>query len=575
MARTPLLRGLVRALRQARDASRSQVPVRELVETRAAEALTRRRFLAASAAVAAPVLVGCSPEPRTPAVAARGARVAIVGAGLAGLHAAHRLKRLGVEATVYDAAERVGGRVFTDRRTFPEGMHGELGGELIDSGHQTMLDLAAELGIDLYDYANDDPSLEKLCAWFGGHRLTEAAILDGFMPIAQHIDAALATLRDRDDPWVYWDDHRNGDALDALSLAEWLDRAGARGPVRDLLETAYVTEYGLDADHSDCLNLLFLVSTDTKAFEVFGDSDERFHAKTGNEAFAERLAASLDPERIRRGSRLEAVSRAADGRYALTFAEGASAKEVVADHVVFALPFTMLRRVDLRVALPPVKARAIRELGYGTNTKMMCGFSSRPWRERWRSDGSAYADTFQSTWETSRLQPGKSGIITHYTGGSTGVAIGQGTPAERMAAFLAQFDALFPGAQAASNGKVARMHWPSHAFTLGSYSAYLVGQYGAFSGAEIGRVGNIHFCGEHTSLDAQGYMEGAALTGAMAADEVAEDLGVAAKTMAVAPEPSLPYRASDPTIPASRILARARAARVFRRWSSAPPAPKR
>jgi monoamine oxidase len=60
----------------------------------------------------------------------------------------------------------------------------------------------------------------------------------------------------------------------------------------------------------------------------------------------------------------------------------------------------------------------------------------------------------------------------------------------------------------------------------GSYSAYKVGQYTKFAGTEGERVGNLHFCGEHTSFEAQGYLEGAAETGLRAAREVLMDLGV-------------------------------------------------
>jgi monoamine oxidase len=57
-------------------------------------------------------------------------------------------------------------------------------------------------------------------------------------------------------------------------------------------------------------------------------------------------------------------------------------------------------------------------------------------------------------------------------------------------------------------------------FLGGSYSVWLVGQLTAFGGAEGRREGAIHFAGEHTSLDQQGYMEGGAVTGLRAAHEV-------------------------------------------------------
>jgi monoamine oxidase len=136
-------------------------------------------------------------------------------------------------------------------------------------------------------------------------------------------------------------------------------------------------------------------------------------------------------------------------------------------------------------------------------------------------------------------------------GGQKGVAMGEGTPEQRAAAFLEGFNRVFPGVKDVANGIAVRMHWPSYPLVQGSYSAYKVGQFTTIAGAEIERVGNLHFCGEHTSLDAQGFMEGAALTGAMAADEVSGDLGLAVE---------------ERLGPGARILERARAARVHGRW---------
>ena len=251
--------------------------------------------------------------------------------------------------------------------------------------------------------------------------------------------------------------------------------------------------------------------------------------------------------------RLMALKSLSDGRYRLTFSSPGGTREVKVEHVVLALPFTLLRQVQLEVELPEVKRKAIQELGYGTNAKLMVGLSSRPWRAApHRSDGSTLSDVgYQQSWESSRLQPGTSGILTQYTGGQKGLDLGEGTPEQRAAEFLEGLDRLFPGVKATANGAVARMHWPSYPLTRGSYSAYTVGQFTTIAGAEIERVGNLHFCGEHTSLDAQGFMEGAALTGAMAADEVAGDLGLTGVEELGA---------------GARILGRARMARVHGRW---------
>ena len=553
MARTPLFRTLSRLLLESRAAARAGVPAIEYAEReRERRAVSRRRFLALSAgATSIPLLAACGidapPSPTAPTVA-------IVGGGIAGVHCAYRLKKLGVNATIYEASKRLGGRMFTDRATFPEGMHCELGGELIDTGHQTMRDLAMELGLDLYDYDDDDKSLSTIVASIGGKNLTEQDLLVGFTPIAAKIDAALATLTDQNDLFVYYNKANGGEALDALSVAGWLDGAGATGDIRALLEVAFNIEYGLETTECNALNLLLLISTSTTKLELFGDSDERFHTKLGNDSIPTLLAKTLDPAQIALETALQSIAEGPDGRYVLDFQQGASTKQVIADHVVLALPFSILRKLDVKLDLPEAKKAAIAEVGYGTNAKLMAGFSSRPWREIHKSNGETFTDlAYQATWETSRLQPGASGIITNFTGGNRGVAIGQGTPDERMTDFLAQFDGVFPGAKAASNGKVARMHWPTNPLVLGSYSAYKVGQYTKFAGAERPRYRNVHFCGEHTSLDAQGYMEGGAATGAMAAAEIAVDLGLAAPT-------DMSARRSPPArSPGDRIVARARA----------------
>jgi monoamine oxidase len=492
----------------------------------------------------------------------------VVGAGIAGLHCSVRLAELGVKATIYEASKRSGGRIFSERALFPDGMSIELGGELIDTGHQTMLDLCEEFSLDLLDYDTDDDTLRKIWPLFDGKVLSDQEILDGFKPIAEEIDKALATLPDQEDLWVYYDKPNGGEALDAMSLAQWLDKIGAKGPIRELLEVAYLIEFGLEVDETNALNMLFLISTSLEKFEVFGVSDERFRVAKGNDALTTALAEKLSPGQLVFEHRLTSVKVLPDKRYQLTFDKGGEAVLVEADRVVLALPFSILREIVLDVPLSAPKLKAIQQIGYGTNAKLMVGFSSRPWREQ-GSDGETFSDlSYQSTWETSRLQPGASGIVTNFTGGKKGVAVGEGTPEDQRDTFLDDFDQLFPGSKAASNGKVARMHWPTVPFVKGSYSAYRVGQYTQICGAEGLPEEGLHFCGEHTSLEAQGYMEGGAESGARGALEVAEALGIPVEQMMkLSPEMASPR--SEVGTPAQRILARAAVQRRHRRYLAA------
>lgn len=170
------------------------------------------------------------------------------------------------------------------------------------------------------------------------------------------------------------------------------------GFLYDLLDVAYTTKYGLDISEQSCLNLLYLIGTDPGRFDIFGVSDEQYTTALGNGSIPQRLTSDLSL-----GQRLSAVTERKDGRYALTFTAGGRECDVLASQVILTLPFTLLRQVDLRVKLPPAKRRAITQLSYGTNAKLIAGFTERVWRTRYGCVGGTYSDLgYQQTWESSR-----------------------------------------------------------------------------------------------------------------------------------------------------------------------------
>ena len=141
MARTPLLRALRRLAREHDAAERLGITPAELRRRRML-GLSRRDFLKGAAGVAA--IGALAPTLRfAPSLALPSPRIAIVGAGISGLTAALTLKDKGIDATVYEASSSVGGRMHSDRSGYwADGQVSEFCGELIDSGHTTILGLA-------------------------------------------------------------------------------------------------------------------------------------------------------------------------------------------------------------------------------------------------------------------------------------------------------------------------------------------------------------------------------------------------------------------------------------------------
>ncbi len=532
MPRTAIFSLVSRSLRLAQRSLHAPLTPDELVERAAlarmeARAITRRQFVAGSAALAATTaLGGCIPRGGATTTGPGERPVVIVGAGIAGLTAGWRLRQAGIPFRIYEAQERVGGRMYSLRDAFPDGQVVELGGELIDTGHTHIRALAGELGIELDDLSTDDPSLAGETWWFDGRRRTEAEVVEALRPVAARMEADLSTLQSDGD--VTYSAPLGGEALDRMTIEQWLDGAGVDGWLRELLDVGYTTEFGLEPDRQSALNLLTMIDTDLDdGFAIFGESDERFHVRGGNDLITGALGSRVD-DSIQTGHVLEAVTARPDGTFVCAFRVGSTTVDVPADQLLLAIPFTLLREVRLDVPLPGPKRRAIAELGYGTNAKLMVGFDERVWRTRHGANGSTLADLpFQLTWETSRLQPGAAGVLTNFTGGRHGVEVGAGTAEEQASALLRDLERVYPGVTAAHAGMPAvRFHWPSHRWTRGSYASYLPGQWTTIRGAEGERVGRLHFAGEHCSLDAQGFMEGGCETGERAARDILAARGI-------------------------------------------------
>jgi monoamine oxidase len=454
--------------------------------------------------------------------------IAIVGGGLAGLVAAHRLAQAGHRAIVHEASDRLGGRVWTIRRVFADGQIAEHGGELIDSGHVSLRKLIAELGLELDNViAGEKPGTGDLFHFNGAVYPVRRAVED-FSAVYPTLKQQLAqigypTLHNRHKPL--------GVQLDQMSIADWIGEnvpGGLQSDLGKLLNVAYNTEFGADISDQTSLNLLYLLGySGGGRLRLFGASNEKFHVQGGNDLIVQRLAAQLEGQ-IRLGSQLVEIKRQSNGSYRLAFEGDGGSSVVKAPFVILALPFAVMREsVDYSDAgFDPVKRMAIEQQGMGTNSKLNVQFSERPWRTA-DSNGSTYADTgYQSTWEASRGQPGRAGILVDYTGGTIGKDFGGASAEERAHRFLSELEPVFPSVPASFNGRAVLDYWTGRPFTRGSYAYYKVGQMTAFAGVEGKPSGNCHFAGEHTSYTYQGYMEGAVKSGERAALEVFSALQV-------------------------------------------------
>ena len=547
MARTPLLRSLIELATAQRAAERLGIPLEALRERQAlararrSASLTRRSFLTGAAAAAGALAAGCQTTgpiggPVAPG-SGRQPKIVIVGAGIAGLAAALELADAGIPSTIYEASGRTGGRMFSNSTYFDEGQVFEWYGELIDTPHTAVLALARRFGVVIDDlWAAQPAGSKETYHFFGKHYPREDAERDvlAMQSVFEKEMELCGTETTYDQSSAY------GRELDNMSVYDWIEKrvpGGHKSPLGMLLDTAYFIELNIDTREQSALNLVYVFGTQPHwaHFDMYGSSDERYKARGGNQRITDAMAAALHPESLQLGKRMESIVQRSSGDYELTFRRAGSSDTVLADAVILALPFAVLRELDYKKAgFDALKHKAIQELGRGRQSKQHIQFKRRVWNENggrpYPGTGTSYSDTgYQVTWEATRAQAGTGGVLVAYCGGHYVDAMATTVPVAtaKIASveadakrFMAQAEPVFPGLTAQWNGKCTQgiPHLDPN-FNC-SYSHWKVGQCQSIRGYERVTQGRVFFAGEHTSTEFQGFMEGGAVEGQRAAREI-------------------------------------------------------
>jgi monoamine oxidase len=497
----------------------------------------RQAATAALGAVAVPQFVACASSQ------ARGReRIAIVGAGIAGLVTAMRLRDAGIEASVYESSSRIGGRMHSERRYWDAGQHTEWCGAMVDSTHFTMHALARRFGLGLLDtYAARPPRARDTCYLEGTYYSMADADRD-FAKIYPILQAQLARVNATT---TYANATRTARRLDLMSMRDWIARyvpGGLDSQLGRLIAESYRNEYGRETGELSALNLVLQLGQQrnydrTHEMNVLGYSDQRYILAEGSQALPEAIAAWLPAGSILFDRRLLAIRRAARGSYELRFEQDGARESVDVDRVVLAIPFIGLRALDFSGAgFDSAKIDAIENLGYGYHTKLHLQFDRRAWmraQHPWPEPTTGQIWTtmpVQSALDYSLGQRGRQGLIEVFTAADPAMLDTPPMPYAQITdapavdrhvrRFFEQLDRIWPGVTATWNGKATFGNAQADPNILASYSCWLVGQCTTIAGHEARPQGRVHFAGEHTSVAYQGFMEGGAESGIRAADEI-------------------------------------------------------
>jgi monoamine oxidase len=444
--------------------------------------------------------------------------VVVVGAGLAGLHAAATLETVGLRVLVLEAQRRVGGRIHSMRQL---GGTAEAGGTYIGAGYARVIATAQRLGVELIDVT---PILEFF-------REQDLALHGEIIRQREWPTHPANDFPQRDRQQLPWNYHRVLTMRDnpLEDPSDWLDAKHAALDVSaydwfrslGLSERAIALAYGLnvsfgrDAHDVSALLLLFRGAF-SRAQRALAPSDSLgFTARDGVQRIPEAMAAA-----IANGVELDHAVTAIALEHDRAVVVCANGRRLSAGHVVAAVPPAVLRRIAIEPRLPALQAEAIAALPSQPLTQVYLAPRSRFWEQ----DGyaaSLYTDTRAGMLAAARNRdkPTEVTSLTAWITGDNAAALDRlPSAADAGRAVIAAIETLRPAAQ--GQLELIGMHsWGADRHAGGAWAYFRPGQVTRFA-AVLGHAhGRLHFCGEHLATTSRG-MEGAFESAEEAAAEI-------------------------------------------------------
>lgn len=440
----------------------------------------------------------------------------IIGAGMAGLSAAHELHKAGWETTVLEARNRVGGRVFS-MREFSHGLVAEGGGEYIDEDHTRMIAYAKEFNLPLGKVGSWQGQSGDWAA-FGGKtgRMTNESVWGvNIQDEYQKMWLALAELGKQVPDPANPLSAPAAKELDAKSAAEWI---ATQTHVHELGRTMFSNhirgEYTCEPEE---FSLLDLARNAALYYSDPGSWNITYRIIGGNDQIPQVIAARLPDVRL--NAAVTSVQVGTDD-VTVTYKLGDTFHKVQAAYAILAVPLTVARKIEFNASLPNSHQSLVDEIAYGSVTKVMIEYRKRFWLDHgW--NGRLHTDLpIVLTWDATSHLEGERGILTAYTGGGPGAALSNLSDEERIQMAVTIIESVFPGSSNLIE-TTRTIAWINEPYTRCSYMAFAPNQVTAYWKTLFSPAGRLYFAGEHATV-LQGFMEGAVESGQRAARNIIE-----------------------------------------------------
>jgi len=445
-------------------------------------------------------------------------KVLIVGAGLAGLVAGYELSVAGHDITILEAQLRPGGRVQT-LREFSDGLYAEAGAARIPDNHDLTLHYVKYFGLSLVPFF---PTTLNMVYLIGGTRIKARSWADldlsrvplnmtseerrlGMSGLAKkYLGEALEDIGDPRLP-----DWPSGSAkkYDGVTMAEFLRERGASHAAIELLEYPYASA------EDDPVSLLW----NLRDIWYADRETTRYKIEGGNDLLPKAFAGKLK-YKIHYGSPVVRIERDSKIVRAIVARPG-TRQTFEADHLICAVPFPALRRIEVQPPFSERRRKAIAELRYDSVTRVILQCRTRFW-EKDGCNGFGASDLPQEIFHPTFDQPGTRGLLAAYMLTGVGQRAAAMDPESRTDFAAQETEKIHPGLLGNLEGCVSKI-WTADPWAGGAGTEHSPGQLTTLCEGMEKPEGRVHFAGEHIS-SCPYWMQGALQSGLRAAKEVHE-----------------------------------------------------
>jgi len=442
-------------------------------------------------------------------------KVIIVGAGLAGLAAGYELKRAGHNPIILEAQQRVGGRVYTLRDPFTEGLYAEVGAMRIPRAHTLTMEYVEKFGLKTNDFTMDNPNAYY---YMGGNkvRASEANAnpsLLGFDVAENERGKTAGQMYMKVIQPLIDNLEKNGNSAWAEIVAQYDQYS-----TREFLEVngwseGMIEMFGLLANQESVMNSSFL--------ELFREDSGNYYTNMVEiEGGTDRLPHAFLPElkdNIRFGAKMIAMDQSPDD-VTIHYETKAGKFSETGDYAIITVPFPVLRHVEVLKPFTRAKQRAIRQLHYDASAKILFQCKRRFWEE---DDGIFGGGTLTDLPIRNLYYPdhgretGRGIILASYTWSEDAQRWGSLKPDDRIVQALDDVAEIHPQITKEFEVGTSWM-WHDDEFAGGAFALFDPGQQTLLHEEIVEPDGRIHFAGEHTSLH-HAWIQGAFESGLRAA----------------------------------------------------------